>query len=317
MRARKERLWQWLDRVSLAVERRSGGRASLLCATWMAYRHDDGPTLARSIAYYALFSFFPLLLVLFALGSSALASSQAQEAVVRVAEQYLATASDLVQANVEQVLQQRGTVGVLATVGLLWSASGVFTAVYQAVNRAWAQEASGSIWRHRLYAVAMALSLGLVFVGMIAFSVTVSFVRGWRVPVFGWQLFADPALGRLLGWGAALLPALVSVLAFSLIYRIVPRAPVAWRDVWPAGVVAGLVWEGAKQLFTWYVGNFARYNLVYGSVGAVIAFLLWSYFSAIILLLGAEFTAQVHHWRLAGRPVQELPLRLWCREWRR
>lgn len=317
MRAWKDRLWSELDRISLAVERRSGGRMSLICSTWLAYSHDDGPTQARSIAYYTLFSIFPLLLALIALGSSALASPQAKETAFQVADQYLPAASDLVQANVEQVLRQRGTVGFLAIVGLVWSASGVFNALYRAVNRAWGQEAPGSFWQRRLYAVAMALSLGLIFLSMIALSAVVSFVRGWQVPVLGWQPFADPAVGRLFGWGAALAPALVSVLVFSLIYRTMPSAPVTWRDVWPAALVAGLVWEGAKQLFTWYAGNFARYNLVYGSLGAVIAFLLWSYFSAIILLLGAEFTAQVHRWRLAGRPVQDQPLRIWWREWRR
>jgi len=94
-------------------------------------------------------------------------------------------------------------------------------------------------------------------------------------------------------------------------YRTMPRAQVRWRDVWPGGLVAGLIWEVGKQLFTWYVGNFAAYNVIYGSVGAIIVFLLWSYLSAQLLLFGAEFTAEYSRWRRAGRPVEDRPLREW------
>jgi membrane protein len=93
-----------------------------------------------------------------------------------------------------------------------------------------------------------------------------------------------------------------------------PRAPVQWRDVWAGGLIAGLVWETGKQLFGWYLSNATRYNVLYGSVEAVIVFLLWAYLSAQIFLLGAEFTAQYERWRQAGGPVETRPLREWMTE---
>ena len=81
------------------------------------------------------------------------------------------------------------------------------------------------------------------------------------------------------------------------------------------GLTAGLAWEAGKQLFAWYVNNVATYNLIYGSVGAIIAFLLWAYLSAQILLLGAEFTAEYSRWRRAGRPLEARPLRQWLADW--
>jgi membrane protein len=104
---------------------------------------------------------------------------------------------------------------------------------------------------------------------------------------------------------------MISVVTFIVLYRTIPRNRVTWREVWLGGLCAGLVWEAARRIYAWYLASFARYSLIYGSVGAIIGFLLWSYLSATILLLGAEFTAQYSHWRKAGRPAENRPLRQW------
>lgn len=98
-------------------------------------------------------------------------------------------------------------------------------------------------------------------------------------------------------------------------YRTMPHVQVQWRDVWPAGLIAGLLWEVGQQLFAWYLANLSKYNVIYGSVGAVIVFLLWCYLSAQIFLLGAEFTAESSRWRRAGRPVEDRPLHEWVAAW--
>jgi membrane protein len=105
------------------------------------------------------------------------------------------------------------------------------------------------------------------------------------------------------------------VIACTVLYRTMPRNEVRWRDVWLGGLLAGLVWEGARQLFAWYLASFARHSLVYGSVAAIIGVLLWAYLSAMILLAGAEFTAQHTQWRQAGRPIESRPPRQWIEEW--
>ena len=126
---------------------------------------------------------------------------------------------------------------------------------------------------------------------------------------------AQPGTDRLVSWLATLVPALLSIVAFILMYRTMPRAQVRWRDVWLGGLIAGLLWEASQQLFFWYLANLATYNVIYGSVGAIIAFLLWAYLSAQIFLLGAEFTAEYNRWRRAGRPVETRPLREWLADW--
>jgi len=85
---------------------------------------------------------------------------------------------------------------------------------------------------------------------------------------------------------------LLTALSFSFFYTVLPSTHVAWVEVLPGALLASFAWEVAKIGFTVYLGGFASYNLVYGSVAAVIAVLLWSYISGVIILLGAEFTVQ-------------------------
>jgi membrane protein len=306
---------EWLDRLYLNVDRRVGGRLTLLVRTALAFDQDDGAVMSRSIAYYALFSLFPLLLVLMSIASFVLASGEAQQLVVDLVEQYMPAVADLVEVNIEQILQAQSTVGILALVGLLWSASGVFTAIYRAVNRAWGNPKSELFWAEKLYGLAVVLAFGLLLVGTTFYSTIVSVVQSWQLPLLGWEPLADPGVDRLKDWLSALLPILVSVVTFTVLYRTVPRNRVTWRDVWLGGLMAGLVWEAARRLFTWYLANLASYSLIYGSVEAIIAFLLWAYLSAMIVLLGAEFTAQYSQWRQAGRPVETRPPQQWIQEW--
>jgi membrane protein len=310
-----ERAVARLESSYIRFDRLLGGRLSLLVRTALAFGRDDGAIMSRSIAYYALFSFFPLLLIMISVSSSVLTARQVQEVILEFVEQYLPAAGRLVQANMQQLLDARNTIGVLALIGLIWSASGVFGALYRSVNRAWGNTPAELFWTEKLFALLVVLIVGLLLVATILWGTLVNVVRGWQLEVFGWQPYADPATGRLIGWLSALIPAFGSVAVFTILYRTIPRNMVRWRDVWLGGLLAGLAWVAASQLLTWYISNFARYSLIYGSVGAIIAFLLWSYVSAMILLLGAEFTAQYAQWRREGRPLESRPLREWVEEW--
>jgi membrane protein len=283
-----------------------------LTRTALAFDQDDAALMARSIAYYALFSLFPLLLILVAFASTRLAVEEAQEVVLQLAQQYLRVSSDLLQQTLERALEASSTVGVLALVGLLWSASGVFSAVYRAINRAWGNPKSQLFWAEKLFGLAVVLVAGLLLLAMTVYSTIVRLLQGWQ-PLPGGFL----ALGSdwLSDWLSTLVPLLVSVVTLIVLYRTVPRNRVSWRDVWLGGVVAGLIWEVARRLFAWYLATFSRYSILYGSVGAIIGFLLWSYVGAQIVVLGAEFTAQYHHWRQAGRPLEPRPPRQWIPEW--
>ena len=304
-----------LEALYARLDRRLGGSLSLLVRTALAFDQDDGPLVARSLAYYALFAVFPALLAFVVVASAMLESAEVQEAVMTLVYQYMPIAQDVVAANIEHLLDARETVGLFALVGLVWSASGVFSAVFRSVNRAWGIPKSRLVLSEKLYGLAMMFFIGVFLLLALSIGPAVNLVRAWRVSVLGWQPLVHPSTDRLVGWLSALVPALFSVGAFILMYRTMPRTRVRWRDVWLGGLVAGLIWEAGKQIFTWYVSNFATYNVIYGSVGTIIAFLLWCYLTGQILLLGAEFTAEYSRWRLAGRPVETRPLSEWMADW--
>ena len=297
-----------LDRIYGGVDRRLGGSLTLLARTGLAFDRDDGAVMSRSIAYYALFSVFPLLLILLSFSSAVFETEEAYAVALDFVESYLPGVHDLVKTNIDHMLSARGTVGFLALLGLLWSASGVFTAIYRSVNRAWGNPKSELFWTEKLFGLAVVLIVGLLLVASTFLSTFASLVRRWQVPGLDWQPFAEAGTGSLWGWFSAFLPAFVSVATFIILYRVIPRNRVRWRDVWLGGLIAGLVFELARLLFAWYLTNVASYSVIYGSVGAIIAFLLWAYLSSMIVLAGAEFTAEYTRWRSAGRSVETLPL---------
>jgi membrane protein len=306
---------QSFNRLYLVVDRRLRGWPTLFLRTALAFDQDDGAVMSRSIAYYALFSIFPLLLVLMSVFGSVLDINQATEAILALVERYLPSAVEWVERNLGQVLEAQSTVGILALLGLVWSASGVFTAMYRAVNRAWNNPKAQLFWTEKLFGLAVVMVVGLVLLATTVYSTFIDVLRSWQRSYLGSESLVGPQGEQLWAWLSLLIPPLVSGLTFIILYRTIPRNRVTWRDVWLGGSIAGLSWEAGRRLYTWYLSNFARYSLIYGSVGAIIGFLLWSYLSAMILLLGAEFTAQHTIWRRAGRPIESRPPGEWINGW--
>jgi membrane protein len=309
-----ERIVAQLEQWYLGVDRRLKGWPTLLIRTGLAFDQDEGPVVSRSMAYYALFSLFPLLLVLMSVASSVLAVDEAQQAVIDLIQRMLPSVADLAQENIEQVLAARGTVNVIATIGLLWSATGVFTAMYRAVNKAWGNPKSRLFLKDKLFGLAVVLIVGLILLATTLLSTAASVLQRWDGTIFGWQPFSNPGVVALWSNLTTFVPPVISVLTFIILYRTIPLNRVSWRDVWLGGLLAGLIWELARQIYAWYLANIATYSLVYGSVGAIVGFLLWAYLSAMILLLGAEFAAQYTAWRKAGRPIESRPLGEWMDE---
>jgi membrane protein len=310
-----DRIVQRLNRHYLDFDRHLRGWPTLFIRTALAFDQDNGAVMSRSIAYYALFSIFPLLVVLLSVFRSVLGIDQATEVLFELVARYLPSAVELVRQNLQQVFEAQGTVGILALLGLVWAASGVFTAMYRSVNRAWNNPKAQLFWTEKLFGLAVVMVVGLVLLATTLYSTLADVFRNWQRLYVGSESLVGSQGQQLWDWLSPLIPPLVSAMTFIILYRTIPRNRVTWRDVWLGGLIAGLSWEAGRRLYSWYLSNFARYSLIYGSVGAIIGFLLWSYLSAMILLLGAEFTAQHTAWRRAGRPVESRPPGEWISGW--
>ncbi|HIC93364.1 MAG TPA: YihY/virulence factor BrkB family protein [Anaerolineae bacterium] len=282
-------LRRWLAAAYARLDAASGGRFGPFGAALEGFVKDDCPLVAAAIAYYALFSFFPLVLFLVALGSSVLRSPEVQRRALEFALSYLPAYGELIERNIRQVLALRGEMGALSALALLWSASGVFSALEGAINRAWGVEGPRPFWRGKLMGLTMVLVIGLGLVLSTFLTALLNLMQRWQVPLLGWRPF-----GSHFPWGVAmaLAPSTFTLFAFLLLYKFVPYAKVRWSDALRGAALAALLWEGAKNLFAWYMASgLAHYNLVYGSLSAIVVLVLWAYITGLIILVGAELSA--------------------------
>ena len=269
------------------LERRSFAFAVFVAAV-KRFNEDNCVHLAASVAYYAIFSIFPLILGLVTLASFLLQSAEARDAVIAGITGLLPGSAELVRRNIELVLRERGTIGVFAMIFLLWSAKEVFGAITTSLNLAWNVKETRPFLRLTALQLALVFAVGFFLALSFAVTAVLQLLFLWEIPILGrGPLTRD--LWNLLG---GLVPLVLTIIAFYFVYRFVPNIKVKAEDAWPGAIAAGLLFEIAKNAFLFYTSGFANYRLVYGSVGAVIALLFWAWVSGVILLFGAEISAQ-------------------------
>lgn len=253
---------------------------------------------AAAIAYYALFSIFPLLLFLLAIASSFLKSPNVQDQILKYVQEFLPGFEELVESNIQQALSLRGTVGAVGMVGLLWAAMSVFSAVAYNISRAWRNARSRNFLELRLIAIVIVGGLVVLMVLASLFTAINDILSEFKVPVFGSVSIHDSMLWRV---GSQYIPLFLIFISFLFLYWWAPGTKVKWREAAWGAIVATIGFELAKKGFGWYLtSGFYRQALVYGSLGTVIALMLWIYVSALVILFGAHISAAIGHRREAN-----------------
>jgi membrane protein len=253
------------------------------------FREDHCPQLASSIAYHVLFSIFPLAIVAVGATSIVLHATGLQASLVDSIVATVPLSADGDRQLRELLLgatSRAGGLGLLAIVGLVYSASGMMTSLRFALNRAWDVEAV------RPFLLGKLIDLGLVFLvatlGLCSLGLTIALrfvdkhAAASGLPGVGWLLWAV----------SIAVPLAVGFVVILFLYRAVPAAEVRVRDAWPAALLVAVLLVVGENLFALYVGNFANYNVVYGSLGAVIAFMFFVYLASDLFLLGAEMASE-------------------------
>ncbi|MDE3090250.1 MAG: YihY/virulence factor BrkB family protein [Chloroflexota bacterium] len=255
----------------------------LLLQTLRAYSEDRGSLIAAALSYYALLSIFPLMLFLMTLLGEFVETDRAIRSVSSFITANLPFSTALLQNSLLEVSRLRGALTIAAAASFLWSASGVFDLIQLGINRAFRVNSPRPMWRQRLVSMGMVLGTSLLF--GLSFGLTTALRLAIHYRLLQRHTFFTDALPTA---GALVLSGLV----FGMLYRYIPYDPVIrWRDVWLSAALAAVLWEIAKLIFAWYITNYALLNMVYGSVGTVIAIMLWGYVTAAILLIGAELAA--------------------------
>src|SRR5579875_2168486 len=254
-------------------------------ATLAGFTRDRGTLLAAGIAYYTLLSTFPMILGLLAIVGSVLSEPTMRERLVRGMAEAFPGSETLIARTVADASSGREAAGLVAVLALLWSASGVFSAISTALDAVLHLPHRRSIVRSILVAIGLVLGVGVIFVVSLLVSAVVAFLTtaGALLPT-PWP----NGLGPLIAVLSPVISLLVTFAVFTGIYRFAPSRPMRWSMTWPGAVLASVFFEASKLVFVWYLNTVAHLNAVYGPVGTVVAFVTWAYYAAVILLLGAE-----------------------------
>lgn len=254
------------------------------------FLENRGAEAASSISYYALFSLFPFLLFLAASASYVLEQEGIQQQILEYISEVFPFSQDAIISQIETVLAARGAVGLFALITFLWSASGVFNTLTAHINRAWFRSNTRGILHQRLIALGIIAGLvGLTYGSLIATTffnlLPISKLIIWEKPT-SWETFSSLS--------SQVVPLLIRLIIFYLLYRIVPATRVKGMAAFWGALVAALAWELVTDAFTWVLSSgLVHYELVYGSLGAIIALLFWIYMISWILLFGAYLTAAI------------------------
>ena len=271
---------------------RLGGQLRLIgLATWRGVGElydSDGLTHAASVAYYALISLFPCLLLSLAILGQLTADADERDAVVRFVFRYFPRQFDFITGQLDSFQTAPVSFGAGGILMLVWASTGVFNALTSAVNHSWGVEKRRSFLKHRLVSFLMLVSAGgVLLIGLILASV----VRLAESSRFGTAISQESWLAWASGVTAHYAATVLLILCVALVFYFIPNTKVRFRDVWPGAIAVGILWRAAFSLFAWYASDLATWNVVHGSLAAVVVFLLWIYVSVVILLYGVEVTA--------------------------
>ncbi|HLO15083.1 MAG TPA: YihY/virulence factor BrkB family protein [Anaerolineales bacterium] len=269
----------------------SGERFGILNSAIRTFTEKQAAQASAGLAYYALFSIFPLLLVFIAGGSYFLDRNQVFATVTQFIQQALPISKQVINENLRQILEARGTAGIISLLTLLWSASGMFTSLAYNINLAWPRASRRNFLQNRLVGLWMIVGL----IGLIILSLFLSWLTS-RLPLMDLahgsplDLFLLRLLSSFGSW-------LIIFLVFLTLYHWIPTLHVKWSATFWGALLASIAWKAATAGFAWYLNSsFGQYQLVYGSLGAIVAFLFLVYIISLITLFGAHLSAAIEGW---------------------
>lgn len=281
---------------------------ALIKAAASSWSDDYAPSMGAALSYYTLFSIAPLLLIVISVAGLVFGEEAARGEIFGQLNGFMGSeAAAAIQGLLESVNKPaKGTLATIVGLALvLIGATSVFAELQDAMDRIWrapARHKTNGLWallRTRLLSFGMILSIGfLLMVSLVMGAVLSAFSRWWSPFFSGWESVAQ-VMNTVVSFG-------LTMLAFAMIYKIMPRVKIAWRDVWIGAGVTAFLFTAGKFLIGLYIG---RSGVVsgFGAASSIVIVLIWVYYSAQIFLIGAEFTWVYAH-IFGSRKGQTRPL---------
>jgi len=264
---------------------------SLVKKAVAAWRDDYAPSMGAALSYYTVFSLAPTLLIVIAIAGLVFGQDAARGALfAQISDLMGPDAAGAIRDMLNDVSEpRRGLLGTVLGIGfLLVGATTVFGELQDALDRIWRapeRDKQGGLWRllrTRLLSFGLVLGIGFLLIVSLALSAAVSAMGKWWGPWFGgWEVLAQ-VLTQLVGL-------VLTTVGFAMIYKLMPRARVQWRDVWIGAGVTAVLFSVGRFLIGLYIGK-SDIASGFGAAGSLVIIFVWVYYSAQIFLLGAEFT---------------------------
>lgn len=268
----------------------SGGVLEVIRVTVERFTEERGSETAASLAYYAFFSIFPMLLVFIVVGSFFVDTEVVQLQLLNALQGTIPGAEDLVIQNINHVLRLRGAVSFVALISLVWSSTSVFNILARNINRAFPHAGLLDFIKGRLRGLIIFFGLGLLLLLSLAASTLSGLIPVIEIPINGINLH-ETIVWQIV---AFLVPVFFNWMMFWALYQWVPTVTVSRRASLFGGLIAGVAWVLLNNGFAWYLSSgLNQYQLVYGSLGTIVALLFWVYLAATIVLIGAHLTASI------------------------
>ena len=241
---------------------------------------------AGAIAFYTLFSMFPLFLFLtialtYVFGPG---TAEEEDKLVDAIAGIIPVSHSFIGDTIHSVTGARDEIAIASFVGIVWASTAMFGAIRKGVNYAWGIREARPFLKERLIDFGLVFAAGVLLMLFLFSAAVFEIIRditGRVAPE------ADLFSGLVWNLVPKLITPVLIFLAFLAMYRYLPNAKVRTRDVWPWALAGALAFNAVSLAFVWYVSSFAYYNVLYGSIGAVLALLTWVYLSATIVLFGA------------------------------
>lgn len=259
-------------------------------ATFSDWSEDNATRLAAALAYYAIFSLAPLLIIAIAVAGFVWSEQAATEQVQQRIRDYVGPQAAPAVTTMIQNAGQRGS-GIIATVlgvgFLILGATAVFAELQSSLNTIWEVQAKAEgVWgvvRRRFLSFLMVLFIGLLLLSLLVASAVVNAAMG---------LIGMPILTRVVDWIVSIG---IATALFAFVFKVLPDVKIRWQAVWIGALVTAVLFTLGKFLIGLYLGR-SSVSSVFGAAGSLVALLVWVYYSAQIVFLGAEFTQVYARW---------------------
>ncbi len=273
---------------------------SLLITAFGSWKEDRASLLAAALAYYAILSIAPLIVISITIAGAVFGEDAARGEIVSTLEGLIGTRSaQVIESIVSNAAQPElnSLASIIGAIALLISASGLFFHLQTALNIVWSVKVKPktSLWgvlRKRLLSFAMVLVIGFLLLASLLISTAISAISHLDISFIS-------SSSVLWQWADAVVSLGIVILLFALIYKYLPDVKLSWRDVWTGAMITAVLFILGKYLVGIYISR-SSLATAYGAAGSLMVVLLWIFYSAQILLFGAELT-QTYTYRYGKR----------------